>query len=81
MIETINLLTNLLYSLVKMGKIKYASEINDILSDFIEEDEQLNDDVYNMMANVVGIREDGNIENMGFGISLEPFFNTYTNLE
>lgn len=70
------IITSLINYLYQKKLYKEANEINDFLLELLEEE---NDD--DQIANLSGLRENGIIENMNQGFSLEPFFSTFNNLE
>jgi len=73
------ILSSLVNNLFNKGLIKEAEDINDLLYKFLEEceDEDLQDSDDSILANLTGLREDGLLENMNQGMSLEPFFSNY----
>jgi hypothetical protein len=79
------LLANLINKLAKFGSTQAIIDINDILNDVIEEEpteneESQNDDA-SSVVNIIGLQEDGTVQNMNQGYTLEPFFSDYGKLE
>jgi len=72
------ILSSLVNNLFNKGLIKEAEDLNDLLYEILEEDdEDLQDSDDSILANLTGLREDGLLENMNQGMSLEPFFSNY----
>ncbi len=82
------LLTNLIKELADQGFIQEAIDINDILykvtlkintNEGKDKSQDTNDS--SVAANLIGLQEDGTIQNMNQGYTLEPFFSNYGDLE
>lgn len=80
-----NILFKLANELSNKGYSKEADKIIDILDQitkmFNDKDEQKVDDSTDIAANTIGLREDGTVENMNQGFTLEPFFSDYGSLQ
>jgi hypothetical protein len=80
----INSLSSLIYDLVKLGSMQAASDVIEILHQFVEDDEEkLEDDEEELekgennpisAVNIIGLRGDVKPEQPTGGFSLEPFF-------
>jgi protein tyrosine/serine phosphatase len=78
------LLANLINKLTKIGSTQAVVDVNNILNDIIDEDSTENEIPQNndvsSIVNIVGLQEDGVVQNMNQGYTLEPFFSDYGKL-
>jgi len=72
-------LTNLIKYLSSKNLFKSAMEIDDIVNYLLDGDEDEDKEKVDVSSiiNGVGLSEDGTINNMNQGFSLEPFFTHY----